>query len=138
MKDELEKYKKMLEEINTEIANHPENLALLDDRERIKFMIAQIGREINSVMDVKKDLVPTEKVNIGDYLDVAITYPDGEVENMSIHLVDMPTSSLNEVSVNSPIGMAIVGKKIGSFVEYDSPVGKCKIEILNRADNLKR
>ena len=36
-----------------------------------------------------------------------------------------------KISFNSPIGMALIGHKIGEIVEVNAPLGIMKLEILN-------
>lgn len=79
-------------------------------------------------------------VNIGDTIDTIIIYPDGVEEVLSFYLYDfnfaeeLPTYSL---PVQSPIGMAVYGKKVNTLCSVIGSKNKIIItDIHKRCKNM--
>ncbi len=83
----------------------------------------------NAVIVTKKS---TDKVELG--VDVTIKYVEDEDEEMySIVGSTEADPFLNKISNESPIALAIMGKKIGEEAVVDSPAGSYKVKIVNIA-----
>ena len=52
-----------------------------------------------------------EYININDKLDVKIIFDVDDEEEMTVELVGAESTKEGEVSINSPLGKAIYGKK---------------------------
>ena len=81
---------------------------LLEKKEKLKI-----------INDLDKKI---ELVNLGDTVDVEIKYSDDDIEREIITLtgnyIPNTNNSLNEITLNSPIGKAIFKAKIGTSVSY--------------------
>ena len=73
----------------------------------------------------KSEIVDFERnenqISINDIIDVDIMLPNGEIETETIKMVVMGTGHTNgimEVTVNSPMGRAIINKEIGDICTY--------------------
>ncbi len=83
----------------------------------------------NAVIVTKKS---TDTVGLG--VDVTIKYEDDEDEEVySIVGSTEADPFLNKISNESPIAIAIMGKKIGEEAVVDSPAGSYKVKIVNIA-----
>jgi transcription elongation factor GreA len=77
------------------------------------------------------DVVESEKqdgVSIGNKVTVKIG--DGSMDYTVVGELEADPAK-GRVSNVSPIGKALIGKKVGEKVEFDSPGGKTNIEIVN-------
>ncbi len=62
---------------------------------------------------------------------VSIRYEgDEDVERFLVGSIEERHDGLNVVSPRSPLGQALLGKAPGDTVEYDSPGGKLRVEIV--------
>ena len=62
---------------------------------------------------------------------VAIRYEgDDDVERFLVGSIEERHDNLNVISPRSPLGLALLGKKPGEVVEYESPGGKLRVEIV--------
>lgn len=68
---------------------------------------------------------------------VTINFIDPPQGEMRVHLVDpkaktMPDQSLiRKISLDAPLGKALINKKIGDEVEYLSPSGRLIVQIID-------
>lgn len=88
-----------------------------------------IAKRIDDLLEKKEKLQiindldkKIELVNLGDTVDVEIKYSDDDIEREIITLtgnyIPNTNNSLNEITLNSPIGKAIFKAKIGTSVSY--------------------
>ena len=75
-------------------------------------------------------------VNIGDIIQLEFKYNDGDTEVEEVRLTGnwkvSSNDSIQEVSLNSPLGRAIYLQKIGSMVNYSVNDQKIFIQILSK------
>ena len=75
-------------------------------------------------------------VNIGDIIQLEFKYDDGDTEVEEVRLTGYwkvsSNDSIQEVSLNSPLGRAIYLQKIGSMVNYSVNDQKIFIQILSK------
>jgi transcription elongation factor GreA len=62
---------------------------------------------------------------------VALRYVgDDEVERYLIGSIEERSEGINVISPNSPLGLALMGHKVGDKVSYDAPSGKLEVELV--------
>ena len=101
-------------------------------------MIQTKVMEMTKQKDLLKiiDTIPysDEYVCIGDKIEVSIKYNDDDYEVEVIKLTGKfrPNDEENEISLNSPMGNAILRKTIGDTVEYKVNNKKIEVNILRK------
>ena len=101
-------------------------------RERLGFLEGQLAfvqDRIARAQVIDTSNMDTDKVIMG--IKVKVQDPDGEIE--CFHIVsDMDAGISDEkVSINSPIGKTLIGKKIGDDVSIKIPRGTLNYKILD-------
>jgi transcription elongation factor GreA len=101
-------------------------------RERLGFLEGQLAfvqDRIARAQVIDTSSMDTDKVIMGTK--VKVEDPDGEVE--CFHIVSDMDAGLSDekVSINSPIGKALIGKKIGDTVSIKIPKGTLNYKILD-------
>jgi len=100
---------------NAEYHSAKEDLAALDGRiEELKDIISRV-----IVVDIKKS--GEAEVGIGSMVDVVI---NGKSHQFSIVGEWEADPAAKKISHESPLGSALMGKKVGDSVEVDAPAGK--------------
>ncbi len=143
-KENLEQLKEKLNELLTE---KPQVIARIDlarshgdlkenadyhaARERLGFLegqLAVIQDKIARAQIIDPSSMATDKVIMGAKVKVEDSYGDTEF----FHVVsDMDAGATDEkVSINSPIGKALIGKKVGDMVDIKVPRGTLNYKIL--------
>jgi transcription elongation factor GreA len=98
--------------------------------ERQQFIQARIGhvqKQLKELSLVSESALPKDKVALGS----VVTLHDAEGREITYELVipDMADFSKGMVSVTSPIGRALAGRKIGDAVSVTIPAGTRAYEI---------
>lgn len=100
---------------NAEYHSAKEDLAALEGRiEELKDIINRVN-----VVDIKKS--GEEEVGIGSVVKVSINNSEHEFSIVGEWEAD---PAAKKISHESPLGKALIGKKVGDTVEVDAPVGK--------------
>lgn len=105
-----------------------------------------IAKRIDDMLEKKKYLkvVKTVKknkkiVDIGDIVEVEIKYSDTDVERETIKLtgkyIPDTDNDINEISLNSPLGMSLYKSKVGSAVNYLVGENEFTVSILSKINN---
>jgi transcription elongation factor GreA len=74
--------------------------------------------------------VPEDRVGFGSRVRVRDT-ADDEIEEFSLTLGDNLDFDANEISMESPIGKALLGKYVGDLVNVRLPAGVREFEIVD-------
>lgn len=77
-------------------------------------------------------------VDIDDYVSVLLLMPDDETEHMVFRLVASLSTNrgIKEVSLNSPMGKAVYGKKVGETGKYQVNGNAFLVQILAKSKDL--
>lgn len=92
--------------------------------------IAQLENMLKNANVVDEDEVNTEKVNVGAIVKVKDYEFDEEVEFSIVGSAEANALE-NKISIDSPVGEGLLGKKVGDVVEINVPDGVMKYKILN-------
>ncbi len=95
----------------------------------VEARIVQIENMLKNVKILDKSDVSTEKVSVG----CKVKLKDIELnEEVSYQIVSSAESAPDDgrISDESPIGSALLSKKIGDIIEVEVPIGTLKFEIL--------
>lgn len=80
-----------------------------------------------------------ELVNIGDIIELEVYYEKDNPTPMVITLVGGEGNIFeNKISINSPLGAAVLGKKIGDCVVYQVATQQIKTLIIGRKEDVKK
>ena len=79
---------------------------------------------------IDEDEVPTDKVSLGNVVKVYDEEFDEEVEYHIVGSTEIDPFD-NKISTESPIGSALLGKKVGEKIAIETPGGFAKMKILN-------
>lgn len=124
---------------NTIGIDYDENYSLQEVERQVDVInsaINDIKRVIDSAEIIEVLEMTDDSINIGDKLDVNFMYAPDDEEEMTITLVGGTGSTFNNhVSINSPVGSAIYGRKIGETVSYKANNSNAKVKILRKLNN---
>lgn len=111
---------------NSEYVAAKEDLEILDERiQEIEVLLADV--EI-----IESSNTPTEVVEIGTKVSVRINGSDDVFYIVGEFEAD-PANK--KVSYTSPLGQALMGKKVGEVTSFDAPAGKKEYTILDIKNN---
>lgn len=99
-------------------------------QEFVKARLRQLGRRLADLSLVNMNNIPKDKVGLGSTVKV---YDSTKEEEIEYKLVTSEESDVaaGKVSTTSPIGRALLNKKVGDTVTVVTPTGKRELEVLN-------
>ena len=95
----------------------------------IEGRIIQLENMLKNAVVVDESEIPTDKVSVGSIVKVMDYEFDEEVEYAIVGSAEADPMNF-KISNESPVGSALLGKKVGDVVEVTVPSGVSKFEIL--------
>jgi transcription elongation factor GreA len=98
-------------------------------QEFVKARVRQLGKRLADLSMVNMNNIPKDKVGLGSTVKV---YDNSKDEEMEYNLVTSEESDVaaGKISTTSPIGRALLNKKVGDTALVVTPNGKRELEIL--------
>ena len=91
--------------------------------------VIQVENMLKNAVVVDESEIPTDKVSVGSIVKVMDYEFDEEVEYAIVGSAEADPMNF-KISNESPVGSALLGKKVGDVVEVTVPSGVSKFEIL--------
>jgi len=98
-------------------------------QEFVKARVRQLGRRLADLSMVNMNNIPRDKVGLGSTVKV---FDSTKNEEMEYNIVTSEESDVanGKISTNSPIGRALLNKKVGDTATVVTPNGSRELEIL--------
>lgn len=100
-----------------------------NDQAFLEGRIIQLENMLKNATIVDESDIPKDKVNVGSLVKVKDYEFDEEVNFLIVGSAEADPLE-NKISNESPIGSALIGKKVGEVIEVQVPDGTNKFEIL--------
>jgi len=101
-----------------------------------KLLVSQINRlalQIQNTEIIEMEEMDDDRININDKVHINMIFAKDDEEEMVVQLVGEDISGVEEqVSINSPLGKAIYGEKIGETVSYEVNNNKIHVNLLRK------
>ncbi|MGI6153862.1 MAG: transcription elongation factor GreA, partial [Christensenellaceae bacterium] len=101
-----------------------------NEQARIEGEIVSLEKMLKSAVVVDEDEVDLKKVNVGTVVKLLDKEFDEEVEYQIVGSAEADLSK-NRISNESPVGKALIGKKVGNVVKVETPGGVTKFKVLD-------
>src|SRR5579872_5354077 len=99
-------------------------------QEYVKARLRQLGRRIADLSLINMNNIPKDKVGLGSTVRVFDSTKNEEVEYKLVTSEESDVSG-GKISTTSPIGRALLNKKVGDEATVITPNGKREMEILS-------
>ena len=112
-----------------DLSENAEYDAAKDEQRDIELRIEELEKLLKNEEVVVEEEIDLEKINIGCKVKV---YEIDEEEEMEFRIVGSTeaNSLQNKISNESPVGQALLGKKVGDVVDVETQVGVIQYKIL--------
>jgi transcription elongation factor GreA len=99
-------------------------------QEFVKARLRQLGKRIADLSLINMNNIPRDKVGLGSTVKV---YDNAKEEEMEYKLVTSEESDVaaGKISTTSPIGRALLNKKVGDSATVVTPNGSRELEVLS-------
>jgi transcription elongation factor GreA len=101
-------------------------------QEFLKARVRQLGQRLADLSLINMNNIPRDKVGLGSTVKV---YDNGKNEEVEYHIVTTEEADVanGRISTNSPIGRALLNKRVGDSAMVVTPNGNREMEILKLA-----
>jgi transcription elongation factor GreA len=99
-------------------------------QEFVKARLRQLGKRLADLSLINMDNIPKDKVGLGSTVRVYDNSKDAEVEYKLVTSEESDVTS-GKISTSSPIGRALLNKKVGDSAVVVTPNGNREMEILS-------
>lgn len=112
-----------------DLSENAEYDAAKDEQRDIELRIEELEKLLKNAEVVVEDEIDLDKINIGCKVKV---YEVDEDEEMEFKIVGSSeaNSLQNKISNESPVGQALMGKKVGDVVEVETQLGVIQYKVL--------
>jgi len=101
-----------------------------NEQAQVEARISKLEIMLRDAVVIDFDEVPTDKVSLGNVVRIRDVENGEEIEYTIVGSTEADIFN-NKISNESPVGNALLQKKIGDMVVVDTPIGKTRMEILN-------
>ncbi|MBY0758471.1 MULTISPECIES: transcription elongation factor GreA [Sellimonas] len=112
-----------------DLSENAEYDAAKDEQRDIEARIDELEKILKNVEVVVEEEVDLEKINIGCTVLVHDDEFDEEIEFKIVGSTEA-NSLQGKISNESPVGQALMGKKVGDVVTVETPAGEIKYKVL--------
>jgi transcription elongation factor GreA len=98
-------------------------------QEFVKARLRQLGTRMAELSLINMDNIPKDKVGLGSTVKVFDNTKNEEVEYKLVTSEETDVTA-GKISTSSPIGRALLNKKVGDTASFVTPNGKREMEIL--------
>lgn len=113
-----------------DLSENAEYDAAKDEQRDIEARIEELEKTLKNVEVIDEDEVDLERINIGCRVQLQDLTEKEEVEYSIVGSTEADILN-NKISNESPIGMALIGAKIGETVTVEAPDGEYKYKVLD-------
>jgi transcription elongation factor GreA len=99
-------------------------------QEFVKARVRQLGRRLADLSMVNMNNIPRDKVGLGSTVKVYDNVKNEEVE-YNLVMSEESDVAAGKISTTSPIGRALLNKKVGDTATVVTPNGKRELEVLS-------
>ena len=112
-----------------DLSENAEYDAAKDEQRDIEARIEELEKLLKNAEVVVEDEIDLDKINVGCKVKVKDLEYD---EDMEFYIVGSTeaNSLKNKISNESPVGQALIGKKVGDVVDVETQVGVIQYEVL--------
>lgn len=113
-----------------DLSENAEYDAAKNEQAMIEHEISEMEVKLRECVVINKKDIDTSKVSVGCCVTVYDEDFDEEVKYQIIGSTESnPAKGL--ISNESPVGKALLNKKVGEIVDVETPAGICKLKVLN-------
>ena len=101
-----------------------------NEQAKVEARITELEEQLKIVKVVDESEIKTDEVSIGSKVKVLNTVLNKEIDYSVVGSTEVDPFN-NKISDESPIGKVLIGARKGDVVQYETPKGIFKLEVLN-------
>lgn len=112
-----------------DLRENSEYSAALERQRFVRARLDYLSRRLSELAELELETVPTDRVGFGSRVRVRDT-STGEEEEYVLALGDEIDFDKSEISMRSPLGKGLLGRRVGEVVSIRLPAGQRELEVL--------
>lgn len=112
-----------------DLSENAEYDAAKDEQRDIEARIDELEKILKNAEVVDEDEIDLDKINVGCHVKILDMEFNEELEYKIVGSTEA-NSLKGKISNESPVGMALIGKKVGDVVDVETQVGVLKYKVL--------
>ena len=112
-----------------DLSENAEYDAAKDEQRDIELRIEELEKLLKNAEVVVEDEIDLEKINVGCKVKIFDIEEDEEMEFRIVGSTEA-NSLQNKISNESPVGRALLGKKVGDIVDVETQIGVIQYKVL--------
>lgn len=112
-----------------DLSENAEYDAAKDEQRDIEARIEELEKILKNAEVVVEDEIDLDKINIGCKVKLYDTEEDEEIEFYLVGSTEA-NSLQNKISNESPVGQALIGRKVGDVVDVETQMGTIQYQVL--------
>jgi len=113
-----------------DLRENSEYTAALERQGFVSVRLDYLARRMSQLGEINVEQIPLDRVGFGSTIQVR-DMANGEEEEFSMTIGDNLDFEKNEISMESPIGRALLGRKPGDVVSVTLPAGAREFELVS-------
>jgi len=113
-----------------DLSENAEYDAAKNEQAEIEARIVYLEKMLRNAEVIDEDKISTDVVNLGCCVKILDVEFDSEVEYLIVGSAEADPSK-GKISNESPLGMALLGRKTGDTIDVDAPDGIIRYKVLN-------
>ena len=113
-----------------DLRENSEYTAALERQGFVRARLDYLARRMSQLGELDIENIPTDRVGFGSRVAVR-DLEDDEIESFNLTIGDNVDIENNDISLESPIGRALLGKKKGALVSVRLPAGAREFEVID-------
>ena len=115
-----------------DLRENSEYSAALERQRFVQVRLYYLARRLSELASLALEHVPTDRIGFGSRITIRAT-SNGEIEEYLLTLGEHLDFDGDEISMESPLGRALLGRRPGELVTVRLPAGSREYEILKLA-----
>ena len=112
-----------------DLRENSEYAAALERQRFVQARLDYLSRRLAEIHEMDMDHIPHDRVGFGSHVTVR-DVDGGEEETFVLAFGDDVDFDNSEISMESPIGKALLGRQVGDAVEVSLPLGSVRYEVV--------
>ena len=112
-----------------DLSENAEYDAAKDEQRDIELRIEELEKLLKNAEVVVEDEIDLDKINVGCKVKLLDVEYDEEMEFFIVGSTEA-NSLQNKISNESPVGQALIGKKVGDIVDVETQMGTIQYQVL--------
>lgn len=112
-----------------DLRENSEYSAALERQNFVRARLDYLARRMSQLSEIDLEHIPDDRIGFGSKVRVRDIEAD-EIEDFVVTLGDNIDVETNEISMESPIGKALLGKKVGDKTSIALPAGRRELEVV--------